>query len=42
VLAQILRAAQLPIVFDEDSPQLTDAQLAEFKPVNPDARRWLA
>jgi hypothetical protein len=33
-LARIKEAEKHPIVFDEDCPELTDEQLAEFKPVN--------
>jgi hypothetical protein len=33
-LARIKEAEKYPIVFDEDCPELTDEQLAEFKPVN--------
>jgi hypothetical protein len=33
-LAEIREAEKRPIVFDEDCPELTDEQLAEFKPVN--------
>lgn len=36
VLARIKEAARYPITFDEDCPELTDEQLSEFKPVNPD------
>ena len=28
-----------PIVFDEDCPELTDEQLKQFKPVNPNRPR---
>lgn len=35
VLARIKEAARYPITFDEDCPELTDEQLSEFKPVNP-------
>ena len=31
---RIVEAAKRPIVFDEDCPELTDEQLAEFHPVN--------
>ena len=33
-IAEIRYAAQFPPYFDEDSPELTDEQLAEFRPVN--------
>jgi hypothetical protein len=33
-LAELREAEKRPIVFDEDCPELTDEQLAEFKPVN--------
>jgi hypothetical protein len=33
-LAEIREAEKHPIVFDEDCPELTDEQLAEFQPVN--------
>jgi hypothetical protein len=33
-IAEIREAAKYPIVFDEDCPELTDEQLAEFRPVN--------
>jgi hypothetical protein len=33
-LARIEEAAKRPITFDEDCPELTDEQLAQFKPVN--------
>jgi hypothetical protein len=33
-IAEIDAAAKLPITFDEDCPELTDEQLAEFQPVN--------
>jgi hypothetical protein len=33
-LAEIREAEKYPIVFDEDCPELTDEQLAEFMPVN--------
>jgi hypothetical protein len=32
--AEIREAEKHPIVFDEDCPELTDEQLAEFKPAN--------
>ena len=31
---RIAEAAKRPIVFDEDCPELTDEQLAQFYPVN--------
>ena len=34
---RIEEAAKRPIVFDEDCPELTDEQLAEFRPVNFDS-----
>ena len=34
-IARIEAAAKLPIVFDEDCPEMTEEQLARFKPVNP-------
>jgi hypothetical protein len=33
-VAELDEAAKRPIVYDEDCPQLTDEQLAEFRPVN--------
>jgi hypothetical protein len=33
-LAEVNAAAAHPITYDEDCPELTDEQLAEFKPVN--------
>jgi hypothetical protein len=33
-LARIKEAEKYPIVFDEDCPELTDEQLAEFEPAN--------
>jgi hypothetical protein len=33
-LAEIKEAEKYPITFDEDCPELTDEQLAEFRPVN--------
>jgi hypothetical protein len=33
-LAEIREAEKHPIVFDKDCPELTDEQLAEFKPAN--------
>jgi hypothetical protein len=33
-LARIEAAAKYPITFDKDCPELTDKQLAQFKPVN--------
>jgi hypothetical protein len=33
-LAEIREAEKYPIVFDEDCPELTDEQLAEFVPAN--------
>jgi hypothetical protein len=33
-IARINEAAKYPITFDEDCPELTDEQLAEFVPVN--------
>jgi hypothetical protein len=34
LIAELDEAAKRPIVYDEDCPQLTDEQLAEFRPVN--------
>lgn len=36
VLARIKDAAKYPVTFDADSPELTDEELREFKPVNPE------
>ena len=36
VLARIKEATHYPIAFDEDCPELTDEQLREFRPANPD------
>lgn len=36
VIARIKEATRYPITVDEDCPELTDKQLKEFKPVNPD------
>jgi hypothetical protein len=33
-IARLKEAEKYPIVFDEDCPELTDEQLAEFRPVN--------
>ncbi|MDR2478627.1 MAG: hypothetical protein LBD48_04860 [Treponema sp.] len=33
-VARIKEAEKYPIVFDEDCPELTDEQLAQFQPVN--------
>ena len=33
-IARLDEAAKHPIVFDDDCPELTDEQLAEFRPVN--------
>jgi hypothetical protein len=33
-LAEVNAAAKLPITYNEDCPELTDEQLAEFRPVN--------
>ncbi|GHV72491.1 hypothetical protein AGMMS49928_29530 [Spirochaetia bacterium] len=33
-LAEIEDAKKYPIVFDDDCPELTEEQLAEFRPVN--------
>ena len=33
-IAHIREAAKYPIVFSEDCPELTDEQLAQFRPVN--------
>jgi hypothetical protein len=33
-IAQLDEAAKRPITYDEDCPELTDEQLAEFRPVN--------
>ena len=35
IIAQVKEAAKYPITFDEDCPELTDAELHECKPVNP-------
>jgi hypothetical protein len=32
--AEIREAEKHPIIFDEDCPELTDEQLAEFRPAN--------
>ncbi|GHV77044.1 hypothetical protein AGMMS49942_18650 [Spirochaetia bacterium] len=34
IRAHLDEAAKYPITFDKDCPQLTDEQLAEFRPVN--------
>jgi hypothetical protein len=34
MIAELEEAAKRPITFDEDCPELTDEQLAEFRPVN--------
>ena len=34
---RIAEAAKRPVVFDADCPELTDEQLAEFRPVNFDS-----
>ncbi|WP_072004165.1 BrnA antitoxin family protein [Selenomonas sp. AB3002] len=36
VMARIKEAVCYPVTFDEDCPELTDEQLREFKPVNPE------
>ena len=33
-VARIKEAEKYPIVYDEDCPELTDEQLAQFQPVN--------
>jgi hypothetical protein len=33
-IAELDEAAKYPITFDEDCPELTDEQLAEFRPAN--------
>jgi hypothetical protein len=33
-VAELREAEKHPIVFDEDCPELTDEQLAEFRPAN--------
>jgi hypothetical protein len=38
IKAELREAKRYPIVYDEDSPKLTPAQLAEFKPV--DGTTW--
>ena len=37
--ARIQALKNRPIVFDEDCPELTDEELKEFKPVNPNLPR---
>ena len=37
-LARIKDAAKYEVTFDEDCPELTDQELSEFKPVNPELR----
>lgn len=37
-LARIKDAAKYEVTFDEDYPELTDQELSEFKPVNPELR----
>lgn len=34
-IAEIEEARKSPIVFDEDCPEMTEEQLAQFKRVNP-------
>ena len=34
-IAEIREAAKYPIVFDEDCPEMTDEQLAQFRRVHP-------
>ena len=34
-IKEIKEAAKTPIVFDEDCPEMTEEQLRQFKPVNP-------
>jgi len=42
-LARIKAAADRPITFDEDCPEMTEEDLSNFKPVDPEARkRWLS
>ena len=36
VMARIKEAASYPVTFDKDCPELTDKELMEFKPVNPE------
>lgn len=36
---RINEAAKKPITFDEDAPKLTDEQLSEFRPANPEYYR---
>lgn len=34
-IERIREAAKRPVVFDEDCPEMTEEQLRQFKPVNP-------
>ncbi|MBR3570331.1 MAG: hypothetical protein IKN96_05960 [Oscillibacter sp.] len=36
-IAMIEAAKKLPVVFDEDCPEMTEEQLRQFKPANPRA-----
>ena len=38
VLARVRDAAHCPVTFDKDCPELTDEELREFRPVNPELR----
>ena len=39
-LAELKAAESKPIMFSEDAPELTEKELAEFKPVNPNYYRY--
>ena len=42
-LAMLEEMDRAPVVYDEDCPKLTEEQLRQFRPVNPEARaKWLA
>lgn len=35
-MENVKKAALYPVTFDDDCPELTDKELAEFRPVNPE------
>ena len=38
VIARVREGARYPVTFDEDCHELTDEELGEFRPVNPELR----
>ena len=41
-IAEIRALKDRPIVFDEDCPELTDEELKQFRPVNPNRKKKVA